>query len=122
MFKMNCYFFNYCVINIDFRDFEEFKWKVFVFEYEKDVLEWVVCVRFNFLVLCYFYDVKNILQFYDLIIGVFFKIFLFEVGSIVGYSGQKKDIEIFYQFIFFLFLGIIYYCDFIKEELELRVF
>lgn len=42
IFKTNRDFFNYRLINIDFTDFEEFKWKVFVFEYEKDVLGKIV--------------------------------------------------------------------------------
>ncbi|KAL4839158.1 hypothetical protein H8958_013343 [Nasalis larvatus] len=121
-FKTNRHCPNYRVINIDFRDPEESKWKVLVPEHEKDVLEWVACVRSNFLVLCYLHDVKNILQLHDLTTGALLKTFPLEVGSIVGYSGQKKDTEIFYQFTSFLSPGIIYHCDLTKEELEPRVF
>uniref|UniRef100_A0A8I5NU22 Prolyl endopeptidase n=1 Tax=Papio anubis TaxID=9555 RepID=A0A8I5NU22_PAPAN len=121
-FKTNRHSPNYRVINIDFRDPEESKWKVLVPEHEKDVLEWVACVRSNFLVLCYLHDVKNILQLHDLTTGALLKTFPLEVGSIVGYSGQKKDTEIFYQFTSFLSPGIIYHCDLTKEELEPRVF
>lgn len=67
--------------------------------------EWVACVRSNFLVLCYLHDVKNILQLHDLATGAHLKTFPLEVGSIVGYSGQKKDTEIFYQFTSFLSPG-----------------
>lgn len=67
--------------------------------------EWVACVRSNFLVLCYLHDVKNILQLHDLATGAHLKTFPLEVGSIVGYSGQKKDSEIFYQFTSFLSPG-----------------
>lgn len=67
--------------------------------------EWVACVRSNFLVLCYLHDVKNVLQLHDLATGAHLKTFPLEVGSIVGYSGQKKDSEIFYQFTSFLSPG-----------------
>ncbi|XP_042636877.1 prolyl endopeptidase [Orycteropus afer afer] len=121
-FKTNRHSPNYHLINIDFMDPDESKWKVLVPEHEKDVLEWVACVRSNFLVLCYLHDVKNILQLHDLATGALLKTFPLEVGSIVGYSGQKKDTEIFYQFTSFLSPGIIYHCDLTKEELEPRVF
>ncbi|NXD83184.1 PPCE endopeptidase, partial [Halcyon senegalensis] len=121
-FKTNRHSPNYRLINIDFSDPEESKWKVLIPEHERDVLEWVACVRSNFLVLCYLHDVKNILQLHDLATGAHLKTFPLEVGSIVGYSGQKKDTEIFYQFTSFLSPGIIYHCDLTKEELEPRVF
>lgn len=78
--------------------------------------EWVACVRSNFLVLCYLHDVKNILQLHDLATGAHLKTFPLEVGSIVGYSGQKKDTEIFYQFTSFLSPGkfVVLFCFFVS--------
>ncbi|XP_038195941.1 prolyl endopeptidase [Arvicola amphibius] len=121
-FKTNRNSPNYRLINIDFMDPDESKWKVLVPEHEKDVLEWVACVRSNFLVLCYLHDVKNILQLHDLTTGALLKTFPLDVGSVVGYSGRKKDSEIFYQFTSFLSPGVIYHCDLTKEELEPMVF
>lgn len=88
--------------------------------------EWVACVRSNFLVLCYLHDVKNILQLHDLATGAHLKTFPLEVGSIVGYSGQKKDTEIFYQFTSFLSPGKIFffsisYCSFSWEQYKIHL-
>ncbi|XP_063299615.1 prolyl endopeptidase [Pelobates fuscus] len=121
-FKTNRNAPNYKLINIDFNDPEESKWKELIPEHNKDVLEWVSCVRSNYLVLCYLHDVKNLLQLHDLASGNYLKTFPLDVGSVVGYSGQKKDSEIFYQFTSFLSPGIIYHCDLTSGELEPRVF
>ncbi|XP_062896897.1 prolyl endopeptidase-like [Mobula hypostoma] len=112
----------YCLINIDFSDPDPSKWKTLVPEHEKDVLEWAGCVKTNFLVLCYLHDVKHVLQLHDLATGTHLKTFPLAVGSIVGYSGQKKDSEIFYQFTSFLTPSIIYHCDLTKDNLEPRIF
>ncbi|XP_072911937.1 prolyl endopeptidase-like [Hemitrygon akajei] len=112
----------YCLINIDFSDPDPSKWKTLVPEHEKDVLEWAGCVKTNFLVLCYLHDVKHVLQLHDLATGTHLKTFPLDVGSIVGYSGQKKDSEIFYQFTSFLTPSIIYHCDLTEDNLEPRIF
>ena len=65
----------------------------------------MACVTSKFLVLCNLHDVKNTLQLHDLATGALLKTFPLEVGSVVGYSGQKKDTEIFYQFTSFLSPG-----------------
>lgn len=79
-------------------------------------------MRSNFLVLCYLHDVKNILQLHDLATGAHLKTFPLEVGSIVGYSGQKKDTEIFYQFTSFLSPGKIFLSHVIVPFPENSVF
>ncbi|XP_051880042.1 prolyl endopeptidase-like isoform X2 [Pristis pectinata] len=112
----------YCLINIDFSDPDPSKWETLVAEHKKDVLEWAGCVKTNFLVLCYLCDVKHVLQLHDLATGTHLKTFPLDLGSIVGYSGQKKDTEIFYQFTSFLTPGIIYHCDLTKDNLEPRIF
>ncbi|XP_078398617.1 prolyl endopeptidase-like [Cetorhinus maximus] len=121
-FKTNLTSPHYRLINIDFSDPDPFKWKTLVAEDKKDVLEWAGCVKNNFLILCYLHDVKHALQLHELATGAHIKTFPLDVGSIVGYSGQKKDTEIFYQFTSFLTPGIIYYCDLTQDDLEPRIF
>ncbi|CAI9591334.1 unnamed protein product [Staurois parvus] len=121
-FKTNRNAPKYKLINIDFSDPVESRWKELVLEHEKDVLEWVACVYSKFLVLCYLHDVKNVLQLRDLATGRHLKTLPLDVGSIVGYSGQKKDSEIFYQFTSFLSPGIIYHYDLTKDTEEPKSF
>ncbi|KAG9493309.1 hypothetical protein GDO78_001290 [Eleutherodactylus coqui] len=121
-FKTNCNAPNYKLINIDFSDPQESNRRELVLQHEKDVLEWASCVHSKFLVLCYLHDVKNVLQLHDLASGSRLKTFPLDVGSVVGYSGQKKDSEIFYQFTSFLSPGIIYHYDLTKDTEEPRVF
>ncbi|XP_040206108.1 prolyl endopeptidase [Rana temporaria] len=121
-FKTNRNAPKYKLINIDFSDPVESRWKELVPEHEKDVLEWVACVHYKFLVACYLHDVKNVLQLHDLATGHHLKTLPLDVGSIVGYSGQKKDSEIFYQFTSFLSPGIIYHYDLTKGTEEPKVF
>ncbi|XP_038655180.1 prolyl endopeptidase-like [Scyliorhinus canicula] len=121
-FKTNLNSPHYRLINIDLSDPDPSKWTTLVAEDKKDVLEWAGCVKNNFLILCYLHDVKHTLQLHELATGAHLKTFPLDVGSIVGYSGQKKDSEIFYQFTSFLTPGIIYYCDLTKDDFEPRIF
>lgn len=63
------------------------------------------CTYSSFLCVCYLHDVKNVLKMYQLESGEELKNFPLEVGSIVGFTGRKKDSEIFYYFTSFLSPG-----------------
>ncbi|XP_072890746.1 prolyl endopeptidase-like [Hemitrygon akajei] len=110
------------VININLEQPAMSQWKELIPQHEKDVLDWATCVNDKFLVLNYLKDVKDTLQLYDLATGKFLKDLPLDVGSISGYSGRKKNKEIFYQFTSYLTPGIIYHCDLTQEVLEPKVF
>lgn len=48
--------------------------------------------------------------------------FPFDIGSIVGYSGRKRDAEIFYQLTSFLTPGVIHHCDLTEDNIQPKVF
>ncbi|XP_062890055.1 prolyl endopeptidase-like [Mobula hypostoma] len=110
------------VININLEQPAMSEWRELIPQHEKDVLDWATCVNDKFLVLNYLKDVKDTLQLYDLATGRFLKDLPLDVGSISGYSGRKKNKEIFYQFTSYLTPGIIYHCDLTQEVLEPKVF
>ena len=62
--------------------------------------------------------VQSVLLLHKLEDGSFVKNFPLDMGSITGYSGRRKDTEIFYSFTSFLTPGIIYRCDMTGEELK----
>ncbi|KAL4218360.1 hypothetical protein ACF0H5_023097 [Mactra antiquata] len=121
-FKTNLNSPNYKLINIDFTKHEMENWTTLVEEHDKNVLEWTGCVNGNRLVLCYLQDVKNQLYIHNLQDGTMLRHLPLDVGTIVGYSGQKKDTQIFYQFMSFLTPGIIYRCDMSTDSSEPQVF
>lgn len=63
------------------------------------------CTYSSFLCVCYLHDVKNVLKMYQLASGDEVKTFPLEVGSVVGFTGRKRDSEIFYYFTSFLSPG-----------------
>lgn len=120
-FKTNLKSPRYKLITIDFSKPEMVNWTTLVEEDEKDVLEWAACVKQNLLVLCYLHDVKSVLRLHKHT-GERLMTFPLDIGSIVGYSGKKKDSEIFYQFTSFLTPGVIYHCDLTQEDFQPKVF
>ncbi|CAI8048976.1 Prolyl endopeptidase, partial [Geodia barretti] len=112
----------YRLINIDITKPDKADWTTLVPEHDKDVLEWAACVNQTRLVLCYLRDVKSVLLLHKLEDGSFVQNFPLDMGSVTGYSGRKKDTEIFYSFTSFLTPGIIYHCDMAGEGLRPSVF
>ncbi|XP_033100702.1 prolyl endopeptidase-like isoform X4 [Anneissia japonica] len=121
-FKTNLNAPRYKLINIDVQNPDKVNWKDLVAESSIDVLEWASCVYSDKMVLGYLHDVKSVLQLHSLKNGEFLMRFPLDVGSVTGFSGRKKDTEIFYQFTSFLTSGIIYHCDLTKDELDPVVF
>ncbi|XP_077990016.1 prolyl endopeptidase-like [Glandiceps talaboti] len=121
-FKTNLKSPRYKLINIDFSKPATDNWTDLIPESETDVLEWAACVNTDKLVLCFLHDVKSQLYLHDLSDGNRLTTFPLDVGTITGYSGKKKDQEIFYQFTSFLTPGIIYRCDLKAEVLAPSMF
>ena len=84
-------------------------------EHNKNVLEWAKCVNQKYLILCYMEDVKNILKVHDLETGNFLYNIPLEIGSVVGFSGEKEDKEVFFKFSSMIIPGITYYMDMSKS-------
>lgn len=63
------------------------------------------CTYASFLFVCFLHDVKNVLKMYRLSSGEELKTFPLDVGSVVGFTGRKRDSEIFYYFTSFLSPG-----------------
>ncbi|XP_038051795.1 prolyl endopeptidase-like [Patiria miniata] len=121
-FKTNLKSPKYKLINIDFAQPDMENWKDLVPESDTDVLEWAACVCKDKLVLCYLHDVKNVLHLYSLGAGERLTTFPLDVGTVTGYSGRKKDTQIFYQFTSFLTPGVIYRCELDQGAIEPKTF
>ncbi|MGH0153478.1 UNVERIFIED_CONTAM: hypothetical protein FKN15_058343, partial [Acipenser sinensis] len=110
------------VINIDLSDCNPTHWRTLIPEHHKDVLDFVTCVNGQFLVVDYMRDAKDVLQLFSLTSGKLLKTLPLDLGTIAGFSGRKKDTDIFYKFYSFLQPGVIYHCDLTSETLEPTVF
>lgn len=64
---------------------------------------------------CYIRDVVNVIELRKLEDGTVTRTLEFGIGSITGFSGKRKQNEIFYYFTSFLTPGIIYHYDFKQE-------
>lgn len=69
------------------------------------------CTYSSFLFVCFLHDVKNVLKMYRLSTGEELRTFPLDVGSVVGFTGRKRDSEIFYYFTSFLSPGISCLCQ-----------
>lgn len=72
------------------------------------------CTYSSFLFVCFLHDVKNVLKMYRLSSGEELRTFPLEVGSVVGFTGRKRDSEIFYYFTSFLSPGMSSLCQNMK--------
>ncbi|XP_012722850.2 prolyl endopeptidase [Fundulus heteroclitus] len=121
-FKTNLDAPRYRLINIDFAAPDQRKWKELIPQHDKDVIVFATCTHSSYLFVCFLHDVKNVLKMYRLSSGEELRTFPLDVGSIVGFTGRKRDSEIFYYFTSFLSPAIIYHCDLTKEPLQPHVF
>lgn len=121
-FKTNLEAPQYRLINIDFTQPSVSQWKELIPQHDKDVIVFATCTFSSFLFVCFLHDVKNVLKMFHLSSGEEIRTFPLDVGSIVGFTGRKKDSEIFYSFTSFLSPAIIYHCDLTMEPLQPHVF
>uniref|UniRef100_A0A3B5RAQ1 Prolyl endopeptidase n=1 Tax=Xiphophorus maculatus TaxID=8083 RepID=A0A3B5RAQ1_XIPMA len=121
-FKTNLDAPRYRLINIDFASSDQENWKELIPQHDKDVIVFATCTYSSYLFICFLHDVKNVLKMYHLSSGEELRTFPLDVGSVVGFTGRKRDSEIFYYFTSFLSPAIIYHCDLTKEPLQPHVF
>ncbi|XP_055042481.2 prolyl endopeptidase [Misgurnus anguillicaudatus] len=121
-FKTNLDAPRYRLINIDFAQPSSSQWKELIPQHEKDVIVFATCTYSSYLFVCFLHDVKNVLKMFHLSSGEEIRTFPLDVGSVMGFTGRKKDSEIFYSFTSFLCPSIIYHCDLTKDPLQPHVF
>ncbi|TNN62371.1 Prolyl endopeptidase [Liparis tanakae] len=121
-FKTNLDAPRYRLINIDFASPAQSNWKELIPQHDKDVIVFATCTYSSYLFVCFLHDVKNVLKMYRLSSGEELRTFPLDVGSVVGFTGRKRDSEIFYYFTSFLSPAIIYHCDLTQELLQPHIF
>ncbi|XP_043463530.1 prolyl endopeptidase isoform X2 [Leptopilina heterotoma] len=104
------------LIAIDLLNYEEENWTVLLPEHSHNVLDWAAAVDNDKVLACYIEDVKSVLQLHSLKSGELIRNFPLDVGTVSGFSGEKKYSEIFYHFTSILNPGIIYTMDLKKDE------
>ncbi|OXU24299.1 hypothetical protein TSAR_016943 [Trichomalopsis sarcophagae] len=113
---------NFKLIATDFENYQENSWSELIAEHSRNVLDWATAVDKDKLVVCYIEDVKNVLGVHSLETGKLIRQLPLDVGTVVGFSGDLKYSEIFYQFTSFLTPGIIYTLDLKENEEKPKVF
>ncbi|CAG7836113.1 unnamed protein product [Allacma fusca] len=113
---------NYQVVAIDFHNPVESNWTVKIPEDKLDVLQWTCVISYDKLVACYSRHVSHILKLFQLPEATLIKIIDLEMGSITCRAGKPFDSVFFFRTEFVFNPTKIYYIDFAKEELEVKLF
>ncbi|KAL7072007.1 hypothetical protein ACQ4LE_008417 [Meloidogyne hapla] len=87
-------------------------WEVIIEEDPKRRIDWAMAVDKNKLLVCYLEDVKHALYVHSLKDGKLLYQIPFEIGTIAGIYGRKKESKIFIYFTSFFTPSIIYRGDF----------
>lgn len=100
---------NYGIIKFDLKNPEE--WIDVVPEDKQNVLEWSQCANGDKLILAYLKDVANVINIHHLQTGKYMQTLPFDIGTIGAMTGERKDSELFFNFVSFLTPGTIYRCE-----------
>ena len=111
---------NFRLVKIDLRSPSIDNWVDLIEEHPKDVLDWCAATNKDLLIACYIRDVVNVLEIRSLSDGSLVRALDIPIGSITGFSGKRKQNEIFFYFTSFLTPGIIYYYNFVNEPKVFR--
>lgn len=106
---------NFRLIKIDLKSPAIDNWVDLIPEHPKDVLDWCSVANNDVLIACYIKDVTNIIELRKLSDGSLIRKLDIPIGSITGFSGKRKQKEIFYYFTSFLSPGTVYHYDFVSE-------
>lgn len=110
---------NYHIINFELSNAA---WNILIKEHDKNVLDWCCCVDKDKLVVAYIEDVVSALYIHSLNGGnQLFKIPL-PIGTISGFSGDKKFSEFFFHFSSFVIPGTVYRFDFASGQQSPSIF